>query len=192
MFIIGIVGLDRCGKDTFAKMLVKEFKKHKKEVAIRSFADKLKDVTADIMKVDRHLLEKMKNDNILVSNGIEIMTTRDYIIRVADSIRKNLGEDVFIDALKKELNKIENIDIVILPDTRFVLEAEMIKQMNGLVVRLHSDTSNCGKNGKRYEVDKIKPDVNVKNKKGQLTVMEDEADRLVKYVIEKKLKNIYD
>jgi len=179
MLVVGVTGYDRCGKDTIVNQIDKVLKLRGYKTDIRRLADPLKDFVSNLLRIDKHLLEKMKNDNKLICLGLDIVTTRDFIINSATALRDTFGDDFFIEMVFKDL---DNDKIYLIPDVRFKREAEYIKSLNGLIIRLHSDLKTCGKNGKRYEVDEIKPDVNITNKAGDFDFLSNEVNKLVDFL----------
>ena len=157
--VILITGYDRCGKDYVAIKLVNYL-----NAEIEHLADPLKDIVCDIAKLDREELEDLKNNyysylNIEYGyNGRERTQTlnfRNFIIKVGATLRKNIGEHIFVEAIKNRIKK-SNKDYVIVPDVRFLIEyEELSKSFNTFTIRLNSELDNCGKNGNKYEVDKI-------------------------------------
>ena len=167
MEVIGLTGYDRCGKDTFAKWLKRQYEIKNKKVVILPMADTLKNVASKLLNVNKELLEKFKEDGVVLHCGLEVTTARDILIDLSTALKEEFGEDIFINALAKKLLKAhaDKVDVVIIPDIRFVKEAEYIKDLNGAIkgmtVKVNSKLPSCGKNGKKYEVDKIKYDIDI-------------------------------
>jgi hypothetical protein len=162
MYVVGVTGYDRCGKDTMTNKLAEELTKLGHEVVIDSLARPLKKLVSSMFLMDQHLLEKMKNDNILVGFGTDIITTRDAIIRVATAFRELMGDGIFAKML---LDTYRDKDVILLiPDLRFKAEEAEIRQYPSTIIRLESDLKTCGKNMIRYEVDEIEHDFIITNK----------------------------
>jgi len=185
MIFIAFTGYDRCGKDTVATMLTKHLRNAGYKVYYDSLARPLKEMVAKSFRVDPIVLEKMKNDNVLVGFGAEIITTREAIIRYAEGLRSKLGQDIFARILVEESLK-RDVDVVVIPDLRFIPEYHVLKDgtLKSLIVKVNSDISTCGANGIRYDVDKIKPDININNHRGNLTKTNEEVKLLANYIIE--------
>ena len=182
MNLIGLTGYDRCGKDTIAIEILKVLKARKFKSEIIRLADPLKDFTSLLLNIDKGILEKFKNDNIMLGFGTDLKTTRDIIISVATAFRKYYGEDFFINHL---FNSLKEDVVYIIPDVRFKIEAEKIKQNNGILIRVNSDLYTCGKNGKRYEVDDIVPDFNINNKADEFDSLATEINNAVGFILNK-------
>ncbi len=167
MEVIGITGYDRCGKDTFAKWLKRQYEIKNKKVVVLSMADTLKNVASKLLNVNKELLEKFKEDGVILHCGLEVTTARDILINLSTALKEEFGEVIFINALAKKLLKAKEkgVDVVIVPDIRFVKEAEYIKDLNGVIkgmmIKINSKLPTCGENGKKYEVDKIKYDIDI-------------------------------
>ena len=174
-YIIMITGYDRCGKDYIAQKLKEDL-----NADVIHLADSLKNICCDILDINRETLEVCKNKNGLIeietsipcySNEVFPSThnVRNFIIKVATSIREHLGENVFIDALKENIFKSKK-DVIIVPDVRFEIEYYSIKNMNNantVLIKIDSDLEECGKNGIKYEVDNLNPDIVFKNTKNE-------------------------
>ena len=174
-YVVMITGYDRCGKDYIAQKLKEDL-----NADVIHLADSLKNICWDILDIDRETLEACKNKNGLIeietsipcfSNKVfpSAYNARNFIIKVATSIRKHLGKNVFIDALKENIFNSKK-DIIIVPDVRFEIEYYSIKNMNNtntVLIKIDSDLEECGKNGIKYEVDNLNPDILFKNTKNE-------------------------
>jgi len=160
MLVIGITSYDRCGKDTFALDLKEAYKKQNKKVIILRMADSLKNVVSEMLGINKATLESMKNDDKLLGWGLNIEPTRNILIKTGTALRNVFGEKIFVDNVKDKILKFYNDKdtVIIIPDIRFKIEAEMIKELNGVIIRLFSELKSCGANNEKYEVDEIKYD----------------------------------
>jgi hypothetical protein len=179
---IALTGYDDCGKDFIASAIKEQLEEKGYKVKIKSFADPLKDVCCKLIGVSRYVLDRMKKDDKILYLGIETLTTRDFIIRVADTEKEIHGNDIYI---KRMLKDTDEYDFIIVPDLRFRKEAEFIDDQDGLIFKVNSDIPACGKNGKRYEVDKIEVDGNIRNiYKAKELVKYKEVKIVVRYIEE--------
>jgi len=163
--IILITGYDRCGKDYVASKLADYL-----NADIKHLADTLKDIVCDILNLKREELEEFKDNEHYISRHItktnimpDLCSVRNYIIKVATTLRKNIGEHIFIEAIKDKIKE-SNKDYIIIPDIRFLIEyEELSKSFNTFTIKIDSELDNCGKNDIKYEVDKIPYDYIFKN-----------------------------
>ena len=165
--VILITGYDRCGKDYLADKLANYL-----DAAIIHLADPLKDIVCDMLGLNREELEDLKNnyysclDIEYGYNGKDRSQTlnfRNFIIKIASILRKNISEHVFTEATKNRIKE-SNKDYIIIPDVRFLIEyEELSKSFNTFTIKLDSELDSCGKNGIKYEVDKIPYDYMFKN-----------------------------
>jgi len=141
MKIIGVCGLIGGGKGTVADILVKE---HGFEKV--SFADSLKDMVANVFNWPRHLLEGDTKESRewreqvdqwwSTRLGIENLTPR-WVLQYwgTDVCRVNFHEDIWIASVENKLSKIVNSPFeynnIVIPDTRFPNEIEMIRRLGG-------------------------------------------------------------
>ena len=174
--VIAILGYDRCGKDTTAYVLQTILQTKQKSVTIVRFADILKKITADILNISPVILEKMKNDKKMVCIGTEYTETRDFIIRIATTLRKHLGSKVFVNPLI-DFIKDNEYEYFIIPDLRFMTEDNSLATLpvkkivdNYIRVWLDSDLPTCGKNGKVYDLEVLGLNCNItiKNRDGNV------------------------
>jgi len=165
--VILITGYDRCGKDYVASKLANYL-----NADIEHLADPLKDIVCDITNLNREELEDLKNNyysylNIEYGyNGrdrTQTLNFRNFIIKVGATLRKNIGEHIFVEAIKNRIKESDK-DYVIIPDIRFLIEyKELSKSFNTFTIRIESELDSCGKNDIKYEVDKIPYDYVFKN-----------------------------
>ena len=137
--ILGIAGRAGSGKDTIGDYLVKKYGWEK-----MSFASALKDITSILFGWDRDMLagetpenrklreekdeywSKVFNDTITPRRMLQILGT--------NILRKHLGENIWVDVLKRKLiNSDKNI---VITDVRFPNEIDMIRNLGGEMVRV--------------------------------------------------------
>jgi hypothetical protein len=143
MKIIGVCGLIGGGKGTVADILVGN---HNFEKV--SFADSLKDVVATVFGWPRHLLEgdtkESRDWRETVDEwwsarlGIENITPRWALQYWGTEVcRQGFHTDIWIASLEKKLSGAKNSNAqynnVVIPDTRFPNEINMIRKLGGEV-----------------------------------------------------------
>lgn len=129
MHLIGITGLKKSGKTTFAQFL--EAALLPRHTAIVSFADALKDEVATACGVTRPYIEEHKDKfrTILQWWGTEFRR---------DMSHKEYWTSRLIQKCVKL--KHEGCEFILIPDTRFHNEADVIKNVGGLLVRVTRNT----------------------------------------------------
>lgn len=141
MILIGLLGYNGAGKDTVADYLVQHHKFQK-----IAFGDALKDAVASIFGWDRQLLQ---GDTVQSRQWRE--TVDDYWQTTPRKVLETFGTDVcrqhydthlWIKSLhKKLLNMINNNEDahIVVTDCRFDNEIQLIKQLNGYLIRIERD-----------------------------------------------------
>ncbi len=160
--VIGIVGYDNCGKDTFARYLKEELiKTYNSRVEILHFADILKKLVSNILETDIDTIERFKKDNgikpinIVFDNSSREYTMRDFIIKIAKTVVNVFGIDIFARVVERNILESES-GIFIIPDVRFLIEAEIMKkELGGILVKINSDIDGCNNTGYEYEISLI-------------------------------------
>ena len=170
--VIAVLGYDKCGKDTIAYVIKNVLQTKQKSVTIIKFADVLKKITSDILNISPVILEKMKDDKKMICIGTEYIEARDFIIRVASTLRKHLGNKIFVNPLLEYI-KDNDYEYFIIPDLRFIAEDNELSLLraNGgidkyIKIWLDSDLPTCGKNGKIYDLEilELNRNVTIENK----------------------------
>ena len=139
--IIGICGFKGSGKDTMGDYLVKN-----KGFIKLSFADTLKDITAQLFNWDRNMLEgdtidsrnlREKEDKWWSEKLGFKVTPRIMLQKMGtDIMRNNLHNDIWKIIVERKIfeNKDKNI---VITDCRFINEMDMVKKYNGKIIRIH-------------------------------------------------------
>jgi len=137
MKIILINGKKRSGKDFVAAAIKNEFNKHNKTAEIMSFADPIKDIIAETLKITIQDLELYKNNPTeymielqkYPSSVMESPSALNHIdFRVilqrfgTESMKKWFGEEVWVNLLLSRAESLD-VDYVLVPDFRFLCEA---------------------------------------------------------------------
>jgi energy-coupling factor transporter ATP-binding protein EcfA2 len=123
--IIGLSGKKRSGKDTLAGFLA-QLMPHTVCVA---FADALKNEVAQATGFTREYMEEHKDNFRLILQGWG-----------TDFRRKLCGEDYWIHRTVEQINWLRRLPVppalIIVTDCRFKNEAETVRQLGGLMVRV--------------------------------------------------------
>lgn len=131
MFLIGLTGKKRAGKDTFAKA-AKELIGD--SVQTVSFASPIKEITKILFDLTDEEIEKNKEKPILYD-----VSPRVFMQQFGTELCRNLfGEDIWVDLLFNKINKM-NKEIIIITDVRFNNEAKRIKKNNGLIIQIERE-----------------------------------------------------
>lgn len=125
--LIGITGLARSGKDSFALILGRHGY-HR-----IAFADALKKATAKIANEDSHLFfDDFAKEQFSEALG---MTRRIALQRVGQAVRESLGKDTWVN---RALRQWESLDrpATVISDCRYENEALAIRKLGGIIVRM--------------------------------------------------------
>lgn len=125
MKIIGITGYKQSGKDTVAELLAKQYLP--KRTVRLGFADALKQEVCSAFRISREYLEQNKKNFRLILQGVG-----------TDYRRVLCGEDYWVLKWMQAANALVPIpDILICSDVRFHNEANTIKQLGGVLIRVN-------------------------------------------------------
>jgi hypothetical protein len=126
--ILGITGVARSGKDSFASALVQQgFRRI-------AFADALKLATALIANEDSHLyFDEFAKEQHTDALG---MTRRSALQKVGKAVRDSVGEDTWVNRALNEWRSSGKPDTVI-SDCRYPNEAIAIRAMGGTIIRIN-------------------------------------------------------
>ena len=139
--IIGLSGFAGSGKSTVAELLVTN------GFRMFCFADALKDSLAIIFNWSRSLLEGDTIESRTWRETTDIwwsqrLSIEDFTPRKAmqmigtDLFRNQFHSDIWIASLERKLISNANTNIVV-PDCRFPNEIQLIKNLNGIMVRIN-------------------------------------------------------
>ena len=126
-YLIGFAGKKRSGKDTAAGFLSEALPAE--HIVRLSFALPLKRWVADMFHISLETLEQQK------------ARYRKALQFLGEFARELWGDDYWIRKLNIELNKCGEGDVVIITDVRYKNEAEYIRALGGVVVRINRVTS---------------------------------------------------
>lgn len=140
--LIGISGKIGSGKSTLANLLLLSSRMPWEE---KSFALKLKQITALVAGVPLETTFTQEGKNIFVPTFN--MTVGEMLQRIGtNAMRDGLDENVWIKALFADYKNESNW---VVSDVRFPNEADYIKSMGGILVRLEGDPADVRKNSNR-------------------------------------------
>lgn len=160
--IIGLTGKKFSGKDTVAEYLCKEWRYKQ-----MSFADPLKDICKIIFEFTDEQLYGDKKEDI---DEFWKVTPRQVLQFVGtDLFRNNMGKlidgidnNIWTKVLEKKIN-IENNNLIVISDVRFINEAETIKKLGGILFKINRNTNNADSHISEIEMDSIKADIILEN-----------------------------
>jgi hypothetical protein len=153
--IVGVTGKKQCGKNTFARFVRETAQADKVVVREFSCAAKLKDTAADIFGIERHLFdgtdeEKNSSTDLRWENVApslvetfggapehEFITVRELMQIYGTEAIRGISPCAWANALRRELVAFEGLGLV--TDVRFPQEAELIRDIGGLLVRVYRD-----------------------------------------------------
>ena len=130
--IIGLTGLKRSGKDTFAEALVKE------GFTLVRFADPLKDMLRSLYRsagVDEETIER-KIEGDLKEKSCPILcgkTPRHAMQTLGTEWRDMIGRDLWTNIWASKVDQLGN---VVTPDVRFHHETAPLKRREGVIFRV--------------------------------------------------------
>lgn len=182
--IIGIAGKKQSGKDTIAKIIkyadiynscmedyvtiskeefiynciTDDHYKHLNELVlpnskweIHAFADKLKNCISLIAGFTDLWTESGKNTLSQFENTHQL-TYRELLQQFGTEVCRNIDKNFWIKALFMNYKKSDNW---IIPDVRFINEADSIKKYNGIIIKVIRNSNNLDKHVSELEIDSI-------------------------------------
>ena len=145
--VIGISGKIKSGKSRVAKTLSKMLKEEGKQVKIKSFAQPLYEVVSRLYDTDIKTIKKDKQENLPIyihtrtTNSGMVTTNYRNILQIIGNTARDYGDsDIWVNALfGYENKKIDNDDCWIIDDMRYLNEAQRIRDLNGILIRVEKD-----------------------------------------------------
>ena len=177
--LIGLIGNKRVGKSTFADYLVDS--KGFKTIA---FADPIKEG----VKIMFDLTEEQVNGDLKeVVDQRWGRTPRNFLQTIGtDLCRNTFGQDVWIKRMKMEIEKkmSQKADIIV-SDIRFPNEADAVKDMGGILIKITNPRIQTKKDGHISEklIDQIKYDKLIVNDKETVEQYHKDIDNLLLRII---------
>lgn len=138
--IIGFTGLIGAGKDTVAGMIHTIDPTYE----VKSFADRLKDMTSALFGWDREMLQgtspesrlwREQPDPILSELFQKTITPRNQLQHLGFSMKSVLNPDIWALFLKNEILK-KNLKNVLITDVRSSGEINMVRSLGGIIIRI--------------------------------------------------------
>ena len=145
--VIGISGKIKSGKSRVAKTLFKILKKEGRQVKIKSFAQPLYEVVSKLYDTDIKTIKKDKQKNLpnyihtRTTNSGMVTTNYRTILQIIGNTARDYGDsDIWVNALfGYENKKINNNDYWIIDDMRYSNEAQRIRDLDGILIRVEKD-----------------------------------------------------
>lgn len=129
MKIIGISGKKQAGKDSATEYFISNLLKRYDKCIRIGFADALKDEVVEGCGISREFLEEHKVNFRLIMQGWG-----------TDFRRELFSKDYWLIKLGCKLVEYKNTNtLIIVPDVRFKNEAQLIRDCNGLLIRIQRD-----------------------------------------------------
>jgi len=176
----------RSGKDTFAKYL----SRYLPNSEVKKFADPMKDIVADFMRISKHRLEEEKNyENPIFDKDCNVLTNFRWLLQDfgSNKMKEYFGEDVWVNLLLKSLYS--KSQYVIIPDWRFKVEYSAIAKKYGkenvtTIKVTKKDIENNDSHKSETELHNFGFDIVVFND-GTLEELEAEAEQIATVIKEK-------
>jgi hypothetical protein len=145
MKVILISGYKRSGKDFSADILKEKLQKYAKTEKI-AFADPIKDILSETLRLPRSEFDTMKNNFYWMEYGEHTLGFRDLIQRFGnDVMTKHFAAEVWTNLTINKINdlKDQGYEYVIVSDFRFEIEiTELEKRFKCITLRI--DDTNLG------------------------------------------------
>lgn len=155
--IIGIAGKAQAGKDTTARMI--NFLRQYPDVSFHTYwesdvsfdwdddvivhyADLLKDISETMLALPRFTLQSQAGKKITL-DWLDGMSTREFLQKLGTAVRNEVHPDFWVRALiNKRIRNKEKLTII--PDVRFLNEAQAIKDNGGFLIRIERPGAGAG------------------------------------------------
>lgn len=126
--ILLIAGKKGSGKDYIANFIAEKL--NPDCVDIFKFADVLKEHITDVTGHSREQIDKLKDDSeYKIKIAGKNLTMREILQQFGDKLRKNFGNDIFINAMIRKIDASDK-DMILVPDFRLPLECYKLKTYN--------------------------------------------------------------
>ena len=194
--IFGITGTKGHGKDTLAKLIVK----HNPQYRILHFADRLKQICQNVFGLtdlqinELEHKEKLFETPIIMDDslpqlveqtqlelqprGLVAKNPREIMQYVGTEYVRSIRDSYWRDCVEKELTK-----FCIVPDTRFINEAELLRRHGGKIIRVQRIDlpTNTDLHASETEQLMIRVDLTVRAVTGGLDHLDSVAERLANH-----------
>jgi hypothetical protein len=174
LYLIGLAGYKQSGKDTAAELLRREFRGL--EYHRIGLFDTGKEEVAKILGTTVAQLEANKNTPLV----------RHILQWYGQEQKEKEGLDVWVKKAAEKINSIKNCkpQLFIVTDCRFQVEADWIRSIGGLIVKLERYDSSDDMHSSEQEVTRIRGDYYLRNK-GTLLDLQRETKWIAQYLKEK-------
>ena len=154
--LIGITGKLNSGKDTVAQM-IKEVSGVEYET--KRYADPLKDMVCTLLGVNRETLEDRTFKETVVP---WLGKTPRYLMQTMGTEwgRNLVNDEIWLSAMFKDYSAETNW---VVPDVRFVNEADSIRKRGGIIIEVRRDENETSSHASETEMTKINPDFVIDN-----------------------------
>lgn len=161
--LIGIAGKARAGKDTAANRLrqVLDGSSH-----TLHFAGPLKEMAAAFAGEDLALYyDDVSKEEVIPWLGV----TRRSLLQTlgSEAVKPHLGNDVWVKRLMVDVEANSHLDFIIVPDVRFDLEAQAIKDRGGVILHISRAAAGLpgalGAHASEAGIDPMLVDVDIEN-----------------------------
>jgi dephospho-CoA kinase len=164
--IIGITGKKFNGKDTVSDYIVSKYNFTK-----IAYAEPLKEVCRNLFNFnDEQLYGDKKEDldsfwNITPRQAFQFIGT-DMIRNNMDKMIKGVNNNFWVKCLEKRIINLNSRGIknIIVSDIRFNNEADLIKRLNGKLIKVSRNIVNNDSHISELEIDNIEEDILIENK----------------------------
>ena len=132
--IIGITGTKGAGKDTLASAIIRMGRKRGVDVRRAAFADKLKEVCADLFG----LTQLQLHGDMASKEAIDArwgMSAREILQKMGTEVGRSVHPDVWIRYVMRQIERSPDA-IWAISDVRFENEAATIREAGGIIVRV--------------------------------------------------------
>ena len=132
--IIGITGTKGAGKDALASSLIRMGWKHHVDVRRVAFADKLKEVCADLFGLTYLQL----HGDMASKEAVDArwgMSAREILQKMGTEVGRSVHPDVWIRYVMRQIEKAPDA-IWVISDVRFENEAAAVRDAGGIIVRI--------------------------------------------------------
>ena len=147
--IIGLSGKAGSGKDTVAK-IIKE--NTNLEVRILAFGDAVKDITGELLGIDRDTIERYKREDLLIS-GFPI---RIWLQKVGTLFRNEVDHNYWIHFVLDKFQADWEHKLIIITDVRYINEAQAVKSFGGKIARINRSIEDVNTHKSEIDLDDYK------------------------------------
>lgn len=175
--IVGISGNARCGKDT-AFLAIKEIFKENSIERV-AFADALKEECLEF-------LQKHTGLSTFTSIDKEKEMIRPFLVAYGTNIRRQLDPNCWIKSIEGKINKDKLTDLFVVTDTRYLNEAEWIKEKGGILIHINRKGINPANKEEEFNSPKLENTADITI---EMPTFKTEYRKKCKDIIKRQLEN---